>query len=101
MRKITGNGLGCPVRPLSRSGVILGVILGVVYLILMIEMVMGGDSYEQRFWKWSGMLSGTTHWAWDVTMVILGVILEMILILLMILLNILYCGPCNVLLNVY
>ena len=24
-------------------------ILGVVYLILMIEMVMGGDSYEQRF----------------------------------------------------
>ena len=49
MRKITGNGLGCPVRPLSRSGVILGVILGVVYLILMIEMVMGGDSYEQRF----------------------------------------------------
>ena len=72
-------------------------ILGVVYLILMIEMVMGGDSYEQRFWKWSGMLSGTTDWAWDFTMVILGVIL----ILLMILLNILYCGPRNVLLNVY
>ena len=76
---------------------ILGVILGVVYVILMTEIVMGGDSYEQRFWKWSGMLSGTTDWAWDVTMVILGVIL----ILLMILLNILYCGPRNVLLNVY
>ena len=76
-------------------------ILGVVYLILMTEMVMGGDSYEQRFWKWSGMLSGTTDWAWDVTMVILGVILGVILILLMILLNILSCGPRNVLLNVY
>ena len=51
------------------------------------------------------MLSGTTDWAWDVTMVILGVILgvilEVILLLLMILLNILYCGPRNVLLNVY
>ena len=31
----------------------------------MIEMVMGGDSYEQRFWKWSGMFSWTTDWAWD------------------------------------
>ena len=37
----------------------------VVCVILMTEMVMGGDSYEQRFWKWSGMLSGTTDWAWD------------------------------------
>ena len=73
----------------------------VVYLILMTEMVMVGDSYEQRFWKWSGMLSGTTDWAWDVTMVILGEILGVILILLMILLNILCCGPRNVLLNVY
>ena len=42
-------------------GVILGVILRVVYVILMMEMVMGGDSYEQRFWKYSGMHSGTTE----------------------------------------
>ena len=30
-------------------GVILGVIIGVVYMILTTKMVMGGDSYEQRF----------------------------------------------------
>ena len=82
-------------------GVILGVILGVAYVILMMEMVLGGGSYDEIYWKWSGMHSGSTYWVWDVTMVILGVILGVILMLLMILLNILHCGPRNVLLNVY
>ena len=31
--------------------VILGVILGVVYVILMTEMVLGCDSYEKSYWK--------------------------------------------------
>ena len=75
-------------------GVILGVILRVVYVILMMEMILGGDSYEKSCWKWSGRHSVTTIWVWDITLVILGVIL-------MILLNILHCGPRNVLLNVY
>ena len=72
----------------------LGVILRAIYEILMTEMVVGGDFYEKSCWKWSGRHSGTTDWVWDMTMVILGVIL-------MILLNILHCGPLNVLLNVY
>ena len=41
-------------------GVILGVILRVVYVILMTEMVVRGDSYEKSCWKWSGMHCGTT-----------------------------------------
>ena len=41
-------------------GVILRVILGVVYVILMTEMVLGCDSYEKSYWKWSRMPSETT-----------------------------------------
>ena len=80
---------------------VLGMILGLVYVILMMEMVLGGGSYDEIYWKWSGMHSGSTYWVWDVTMVILGVILGVILMLLMILQNILYWWPLNVLLNVY
>ena len=32
-------------------GVILGVILEVVYVILMMEMVLGGGSYDEIYWK--------------------------------------------------
>ena len=42
----------------------------------MMEMILRGDSYEKSCWKWSGMHSVTTEWAWEVTMVILGVILR-------------------------
>ena len=70
-------------------------------VILMTEMILGGDSYEKSCWKWSGNHSGTTNWVWDKTIVILGVILGVIFMFLMILLNILCCGPHNVLLNVY
>ena len=45
----------------------------------MMEMIMGGDSYEKSCWKWSGMHSVTTEWAWEVTMVIIRVILRVIL----------------------
>ena len=41
-------------------GVILGVILRVVYVILMPEMILGGDSYEKSCWKWSRRYSMTT-----------------------------------------
>ena len=41
-------------------GVILGVILRVVYVILMTEIVLGGDSYEKSCWKWSRNHTGTT-----------------------------------------
>ena len=40
--------------------VILGVILGVFYVILITEMVLGCDSYEKSYWKWSRMPSETT-----------------------------------------
>ena len=36
------------------------VILGVVYVILMTELVLGCDSYEKSYWKWSRMPSETT-----------------------------------------
>ena len=49
-------------------GVSLGVILGVVYVILMMEMVLGGGSYDEIYWKWSGMHSGCTYWVWDITL---------------------------------
>ena len=39
---------------------ILGVILRAIYEILMIEMVVGGDSYEKSCWKWSRNHCGTT-----------------------------------------
>ena len=55
-------------------GVILGVILRVVYVILMTEMVLEGESYEKSSWKWSRRYSGTPDCVWDMTMVILGVI---------------------------
>ena len=55
-------------------GVILGVILRVVYVILMTEMVLEGESYEKICWKWSRSYSGTLDCVWDMTMVILGVI---------------------------
>ena len=41
-------------------GVILGVILRAIYEILMIEMVVGDDSYEKSCWKWSRNHCGTT-----------------------------------------
>ena len=51
MRKVAENGLGCTLGPLTGpwgiTMVILGVILMVVYVILMTEMVVGGDSYEK------------------------------------------------------
>ena len=43
-------------------GVILGVILRVVYVILMTEMVLEGESYEKSCWKWSMRYSVTTDW---------------------------------------
>ena len=55
-------------------GVILGVILRVVYVILMMEMVVRGDSYEKSCTKWYRRYSGTPDCVWDMTMVILGVI---------------------------
>ena len=68
MRKVAGNGLGTTVGPLPGPwgitmvilGMILGVILRVVYVILMTEMVMVGDSYEKCCWKCSRNPSGTT-----------------------------------------
>ena len=53
---------------------ILGVILRAIYEILMIEMVVGDDSYEKSCWKWSRNHCGTT----DRSMVILGEILRVI-----------------------
>ena len=50
-------------------------ILRVKYVILMPEMVVGGDSYEKSCWKWSRNHCGTT----DRSMVILGEILRVIL----------------------
>ena len=54
MRKVSGNGLGTTLGPLTGpwgiTMVILGVILRVVYMILMREMVQGGDSYEKSCW---------------------------------------------------
>ena len=47
-------------------------------VILMTEMILGGDSYEKSCWKWSGMHSVTTIWVWDITLVILGVILGVV-----------------------
>ena len=44
-------------------GVILGVILRVVYVILMTEMVLEGESYEKSCSKWSKNHSGTTDWS--------------------------------------
>ena len=38
----------------------LGVILRAIYEILMIEMVVGDDSYEKSCWKWSRNHCGTT-----------------------------------------
>ena len=64
-------------------GVILGVILRVVYVILMPEMILGGDSYEKSCWKWSRRYSGTPDCVWDMTMVILGVILKVVYVILM------------------
>ena len=54
-------------------------ILRVVYVILMTEMVLEGESYEKSCSKWSKNHSGTTDWVWDITLVILGVILGVIL----------------------
>ena len=45
-------------------------------VILIMEMILGGDSYEKSCWKWSGRHSDTPVWVWDMTMVILGVILR-------------------------
>ena len=42
----------------------------------MMEMILGGDSYEKSCWKWSRNHTGTPDWVWDMTMVILGVILR-------------------------
>ena len=41
-------------------------------VILMTEMILGGDSYEKSCWYWFRRHSGTTDWVWDITMVILG-----------------------------
>ena len=60
-------------------GVILRVILRVVYVILMTEMVLGGDSYEESCWKWSRNHFGTTDMSMGNHHVILGVILGVIL----------------------
>ena len=62
------------VGPLTGSETIqiLEVILRVVYVILMMEMILGGDSYEKSCWYWFRRHSGTTDWVWDITMVILG-----------------------------
>ena len=56
-------------------GVILGVILRVVYVILMPEMVLGGDSYEESCWKWSSRYNVTTDSSMGNHHVILRVIL--------------------------
>ena len=51
MRKLAGNGLGCTVGPLTGpwgiTMVILGVILRITYMILMMEIVLGDDSYDK------------------------------------------------------
>ena len=55
-------------------GVILGVILRVVYVILMTEMVLEGESYEKSCWKWSRRYNVTTDRSMGNHHVILGVI---------------------------
>ena len=83
MRKVAGNGLGTTVGPLTGPwgtimvilGVILRVILRVVYVILMTEMVLGGDSYEESCWKWSSRYNVTTDSSMGNHHVILRVIL--------------------------
>ena len=51
----------------------------VVYVILMTEIVVGGDSYEKCCWKWSRNHCGTTDRSMGNHHVILGVILGVIL----------------------
>ena len=58
--KWSGRHSGTTVWVWDSTLVILGVILGVVYVILMTEMVLGCDSYEKSYWKWSRMPSETT-----------------------------------------
>ena len=64
--KWSRNHCGTTDRSMGNHNVILGVILGVIlraiYEILMIEMVVGGDSYEKSCWKWSMTYSVTTDW---------------------------------------
>ena len=52
--------------------VILGVILWVGLVILMTEMILGGNFHEKRCCEWSDMHSGTPDWFWDIIIVILG-----------------------------
>ena len=54
-------------------------ILRVVYVILMMEMILGGDSYEKSCWKWSRNHCGTTDRSMGNHHVILGVIQGVIL----------------------
>ena len=52
-------------------------------VILMTEMILGGDSYEKSCWKWSGRHSVTTIRVWNITLAILEVILGVVWVILM------------------
>ena len=64
--------LGLRITPCDPRVILRGVVLRGV--ILMMEMVLEGESYEKSCWKWSRRYSGTPDCVWDMTMVILGVI---------------------------
>ena len=66
--------LGLRITPCDPRVILRGLFWGCV--ILMIEMILGGNSYETSCWKWSSRYSETPDWVWDMTMVILGVILR-------------------------
>ena len=75
-----GTHLGHGIPPYDPRVLLRGGVLRCVILIM--EMILGGDSYEKSSWKWSGMHSGTTDWVWNFTMVILGVILRVVYVIL-------------------
>ena len=62
--------LGLRITPCDPRVILRGGVLRCV--ILMTEMILGGDSYEKSCWKWYGMHSVITIWVWDITLVILG-----------------------------
>ena len=69
--------MGLRITPCDPRVILRGLFWGCV--ILMMEMILGGNSYETSCWKWSSRYSETPDWVWDMTMVILGVILGVIL----------------------
>ena len=69
--------MGLRITPCDPRVILRGLFWGCV--ILMMEMILGGDSYEKSCWKWSRNHTGTPDWVWDMTMVIPGMILGVIL----------------------